>query len=104
MAIVKVIEVLAESEESWEDAARTAIAEAGKTVHGIRSLYIKEFQATVEGEEIRSFRINGKISFVIEREAAGAAQSGAGRRAAASRTARSSRSAGRERGGGRSGR
>ncbi len=67
MAVVKVIELLAESEESWEDAARKAVAEAAKTVRGIRSVYLSEMQATVENDQIRTFRINAKISFVVEK-------------------------------------
>jgi flavin-binding protein dodecin len=45
VAEVKVIELLAESQESWEDAARQAVAEATKTVRDISSVYISEFQA-----------------------------------------------------------
>ena len=47
MAVVNVIELLAESEESWEDAVRQAVAEATKTLRGITSVYVDEFQATV---------------------------------------------------------
>ncbi len=65
MAMVKVIEVLAESPNSWDDAAREAVREASKTVRNIRSVYIKEMQAVVENGEISSFRVNAKISFVI---------------------------------------
>ena len=50
MAVVKVIELLAGSEQSWEDAARQAVAEATKSVRGISSVYISEFQATVEND------------------------------------------------------
>ncbi|MCB4823929.1 dodecin family protein [Roseicella aerolata] len=67
MAVVKVIELLAESEQSWEDAARQAVAEATKTVRGIRSVYINEFQATVENDQVKSYRVNAKVSFVIEK-------------------------------------
>jgi len=67
MAVVKVLELLAESEESWEDAARQAVAEAPKTVRGVRSVYVSEFQATVENDKIKNFRANVKISFVLER-------------------------------------
>lgn len=66
MAVVKVLELLAESEESWEDAARQAVSEACKTVRGIRSVYVSEFQATVENDKIKNFRANVKISFVLE--------------------------------------
>ena len=65
MAVVKVIELLAESGQSWEDAARQAVAEAAKTVRGISSVYISEFQATVENDQVKNFRINAKISFVV---------------------------------------
>ena len=67
MAVVKVIELLAESEQSWEDAARQAVAEATKTVRGVSSVYVDNFQATVENDKVKNFRINAKISFVIEK-------------------------------------
>ena len=66
MATLKVIEVLAESNKSWEDAAQTAVAEANKTVRNVRSIYIKNMEATVADGTIKSYRINGKISFVLE--------------------------------------
>ncbi|MGZ3496322.1 MAG: dodecin family protein [Vulcanimicrobiaceae bacterium] len=69
MAMLKVIEVLAQSEDSWEDAAREAIRHASETVRGIRSIYIKNFEAEVEDDEVTMFRINAKISFLLESEA-----------------------------------
>lgn len=64
--MLKVIEVLAESPESWEDAAAQAVAQASKTVHGIKSIYIKDFEAKVEGNSIVQYRINAKISFLLD--------------------------------------
>ena len=66
MAVVKVIEILAESKESWEAATQEAVTEAAKTVRNIKSVYIKEFQAIVEGNEIARYRVNAKISFVVQ--------------------------------------
>ncbi len=66
MAVAKVIELMAESSESWEDATRQALAEASKTVDNIRSIYIKDQQAIVEGDEITRFRINAKVTFVVK--------------------------------------
>lgn len=66
MAILKVIEVLAESPTSWEDAAKEAVAEAGKTVRGIRSIYVENFQATVRNGAMENFRVNAKITFEVE--------------------------------------
>jgi len=64
--MLKVIEVLAESDKSWEDAAVQAVSRASKTVHGIKSLYIKEMEAKVENNKITKYRINGKVSFLLD--------------------------------------
>lgn len=66
MSTLKVIEVLTESNKSWEDAAQTAVAEASETLHGIKSIYIKDMEATVDNGKIRSYRINAKISFQLD--------------------------------------
>lgn len=68
MAIVKVIEVLAESNTSWEDATRMALKEASRTVRNIKTIYIKEQQAIVENDQITQFRVNAKISFIVKGE------------------------------------
>jgi dodecin len=64
--IVKVIEVLAQSPHSWEDAARRAVGEASKTIRDIRSVYIEDMQAVVDDDQIVAFRINAKVSFVLD--------------------------------------
>jgi dodecin len=66
MAVVKIIEILAESEKSWEDATKVALDEAKKTVRNIKSVYVKDFQAIVENDEITRYRVNVKISFVVK--------------------------------------
>ncbi|HXZ95999.1 MAG TPA: dodecin family protein [Burkholderiales bacterium] len=64
--MLKVIEVLAESNKSWEDAAVNAVMRAGKTLSGIKSIYIKDFEAKVENNKIVQYRINAKITFMLE--------------------------------------
>jgi hypothetical protein len=64
--MLKVIEVLAESEKSWEDAAAQAVQRAGKTLNNIRSIYVENLEAKVEANKIVRYRINAKISFVLE--------------------------------------
>jgi len=71
MAVVKVVELLAESKESWEDAARQAVKEAAASIRGVQSVYISEFQAIVENDQVKSFRVNAKVSFVLERGSSG---------------------------------
>jgi len=68
MAVVKGIELLGESEQSWEDATRQVVAEATRTLRGVTSIYIKEFQATVENDRVKNFRVDAKVSFVMERQ------------------------------------
>jgi dodecin len=64
--LLKVIEVLGESEKSWEDATAEAVKRASKTVHNIRSIYIEHFSAEVADNRVVSYRINAKISFVLD--------------------------------------
>jgi len=66
MPIVKVIEVLAESSESWESAAQSAVSDAAKTVHNIQSVYIEHMQGVVENNKIVRYRVNAKISFIVD--------------------------------------
>jgi hypothetical protein len=64
--MLKVIEVLAESDKSWEDAASQAVTRASKTVHGIKSIYIKDMEAKVENNKITKYRINANITFLLD--------------------------------------
>ncbi|WP_127845907.1 dodecin family protein [Psychroflexus aestuariivivens] len=66
MSIVKVIEVIASSNESFDDATRNAVIEASKSVKNIKSVYVKEMNANVTGDRIVSFAVNAKISFELE--------------------------------------
>ena len=65
-SIVKVIEVIAQSEKSFDDAVRNAVKEASKTVTGIKSVWVDNLSCTVDGSKIKEFRVNAKISFVVE--------------------------------------
>lgn len=63
--MLKVIEVLAESEKSWEDAAKTAVKRASKTLNNIKSIYIENFEASVKDNQLVKYRINAKITFLL---------------------------------------
>ncbi len=64
--VVKVIEVLSQSDKSWEDAAQKAVTEASKSVRNIKSIYIKDKSAKVKDNKIVKYRITAKISFLID--------------------------------------
>jgi len=66
MAILKVIEVLANSEKSWEDATKKAVEQASKSVKNIRSVYIQDQSASVKDGEVSDFRVNVKITFEVK--------------------------------------
>jgi flavin-binding protein dodecin len=66
MTIHKVIEILAYSSVSWEEAASQAILKASESVKNIESIYIKDQSAKVEDNKITQYRINAKITFRVE--------------------------------------
>lgn len=66
MAIVKVIEVIAASEKSFDDATQNALNEAAKSVKNIKSIYIKEMNANVTDNKIVSYGVNAKVSFEVD--------------------------------------
>lgn len=68
MSIAKVIEVIAESTTSFDDAAVQAVKEAAKSVKNIKQLYVQDMQAVVENDEIVKYKVNAKITFVIGNE------------------------------------
>ena len=65
MSIAKVIEVIAESDKGWADAAQNAVADASRSVNNIKDIYVENMHAVVEDNKITTFRLNAKITFVV---------------------------------------
>lgn len=65
MPIVKVVEVIAESPKSWDDAATQAVKEVAKTVDGITEVWVSGMKAIVEDAKITRYRVTAKVSFVV---------------------------------------
>ncbi len=66
MAVVKVIELIAESPKGWEDATQEALKVAAQSVRGIKSIWVSEMQALVANNQITAYRVNCKVSFEVE--------------------------------------
>ena len=66
MAVLKVIEILANSEKSWEDATKKAVREASKSVKNVRSVYVQDQSAIVNDGEVTEFRVNVKLTFEVK--------------------------------------
>jgi len=66
MSVLKVIELMGDSDKGWEEAAQEAVTEAAKSVKQIRSVWVKDHAATVEGGKIKKYRVTCKITFEVE--------------------------------------
>lgn len=67
-SIKKVIEVLASSDKSFEDAMQNALNEVSKTVKEIKSIYLKDQSCRVQDNKIVEYRITAKVSFTVTNE------------------------------------
>jgi len=67
MPVVKVLELMANSNKSWEDAAQQAVIEAGKSLSNIRSVYVQDHSAVVRNNKIVEYRVTVKLCFEIEK-------------------------------------
>ncbi len=66
MAVMKVIELLADSKKSWEDATQLASMKAAKTVKNIKSVYVDDMSAVVDKKgKIIAYRVNVKVTFQV---------------------------------------
>jgi flavin-binding protein dodecin len=67
MAVIKTIDLVGVSQESWRDAAAQALAEAAKTLRGVEGMEVLETSALVEGDQIKEYHTHVRIKFRIER-------------------------------------
>lgn len=66
MPIVKVIEVIASSEKSFDDAVVQCVNEVSKTIQNIDSVYVKDFKVHVKNGKPVSYGIICKVSFRVD--------------------------------------
>ncbi len=65
MAIVKVIEVIASSEKSFDDAVQEAVRETSRTIRNIDSVWVKDLKVHVKDGQISSYGVICKVSFRV---------------------------------------
>jgi hypothetical protein len=66
MTTVKIVELLGTSQKSWQDAAKAAVNEAGKTIRNIHGIDVVNQTAKVKDGKIVEYRVNLKLSFKVE--------------------------------------
>ena len=67
MAVVKIVELIGSSPDSWEDAVENAVKEAAKTVRNIKGVHVKRCTAKVKDNKIIEYHADVKIAFIVER-------------------------------------
>ena len=66
MSVAKIIEVSAESEQSFDDAIQQGVKKAADSVHNIKGAWIKEQQVVVDAGKIVRYRVDMKVTFVLD--------------------------------------
>jgi hypothetical protein len=66
MSVAKIIEISAESPKSFEDAIQSGITRAAKTIHGIKSAWVKEQHVVVDNSKVLMYRVDLKVTFVMD--------------------------------------
>lgn len=67
MGVVKVVELVGESQQSWDDAARNAVAEAARTIQGITGVEVLNWTANVNAGNVVEYKANVKVAFQVQR-------------------------------------
>jgi flavin-binding protein dodecin len=66
MSIAKVTEISSTSNESFEDAIRSGIKRASKTLKNVTGAWIQEQKIDIEKGKITRYRVNMKVTFILE--------------------------------------
>jgi flavin-binding protein dodecin len=66
MAVARVTEIVAASEESFDHAVRTGFERATKTLRNITGFHVTEWKASVKDEVISEYRVTLKVTFLLE--------------------------------------
>ena len=66
MTIAKVTEIIAESEKSFDDAVRSGIKRATKTLENVTSAWVQDQTVKVENGKITEYRVHLKVTFVLK--------------------------------------
>ncbi len=66
MSVAKVSEITATSSESFDHAVKKGIKRASKTLDNITGAWVKEMKVDVEDGDIKAYRVNMKVTFVLK--------------------------------------
>lgn len=67
MSVIKIVELVGESPNNWDEAIRNVVAEAQSSLRGITRIGVQEFDVRMRDDKIEVFRVRAKVSFRVER-------------------------------------
>jgi flavin-binding protein dodecin len=67
LTVVKIIELIGSSPNSWSEAAQNAVTEAAKTIKNIKGIQVRRCTAKVKNNQIVEYNADIKIAFIVER-------------------------------------
>jgi hypothetical protein len=70
MSVARVVEISSTSQKSFEDAIVQGIARANQTLRNVKSAWVKEQEAQVNDGKVVAYKVNLKVTFVLEDGAA----------------------------------
>lgn len=66
MSVAKVTEITASSKKGFDDAVETGVKRASKTLENVQGAWINEMSVKVRDGKISEYRVNMKVTFVLE--------------------------------------
>jgi hypothetical protein len=66
MSVARVTEITAASKTGFEDAIKSGIARANKTLRNVAGAWIKDMKVEVEKGKIVEYRVNMKVTFILD--------------------------------------
>jgi len=66
MSVAKVIELIATSKDSFEDAIKQGVARASETINGVAAAWVKDQSVEVSKGKITEYRVTLKVTFLLK--------------------------------------
>jgi flavin-binding protein dodecin len=66
MAVARVTEIIADSNKSFEDAVRTGVKRATKTLENVTAAWVQDQSVKIDKGKITRYRVNLKVTFVLK--------------------------------------
>lgn len=66
MAVARVTEIKASSKKSFDDAVRSGIKRANKTLQNVKGAWVAEQEVIVDDGEIAEYRVLMKVTFILK--------------------------------------